>query len=282
MTIFKKLFDFFLFSSLYISVVAGFMVYQTYTLLLEQPVNLNFLAFVFFSTLCSYNFHWMLTPHSPYESERLKWRYRHKGFHLFFFITGLWGVVYYFLYLKSSGFWIGVSVLLTFLYSAPKIPYPPFQMLKKFAIGKTIFLALVWTYVTSVLPLLIEQTSINHKALLFWGGEFFFIYGICILFDYRDRQQDIADGIRSMITYFQEKGITRLFYFSGFLSGIFFLWTGQLGTEWTRVSLLLIPVLLLVSLFQLAKKNFSDYLYYFVLDGLMMLPGLLLWIMHCF
>ena len=45
---------------------------------------------------------------------------------------------------------------------------------------------------------------------------------------------------------------------------------------------LLTPALLLISLYKYAKRNFSDYLYYFVLDGLMMLSGLLLWLVSRF
>jgi hypothetical protein len=38
---------------------------------------------------------------------------------------------------------------------------------------------------------------------------------------------------------------------------------------------LLSPVFILVPLYPIAKKNFSDYLYYFVLDGLMMFSSIL-------
>lgn len=279
----KKLADIFLFSSLYISLVAVFMVFQTYTLLLEQPVNRPFLAFVFFSTVCSYNFHWMLTPHSVHPSARLNWSYQHKGLHLVLFLTGLsLSALLFYLYLTHYWRWICLAAILTFLYSAPKISLPPFLWLKKFAIGKTIFLALVWTYVTTALPLFIEHAAGKEKMLSYFLGEFFFIYAICILFDYRDRKDDIAEGIRSMITYFQDKGITRLFAMSVMLSAFFFLALWWLGMQWTWVILLLFPLILLVFLFPVAKKNYSDYLYYFILDGLMMLSGFVLWIMSHF
>jgi len=141
---------------------------------------------------------------------------------------------------------------------------------------------MVWTYVTSVLPLIIENIPWNERSILFCVGEFFFLYAICILFDYRDRQDDIADGIRSMITYFNEKGITVLFTVSVLLSTTFFLLLTRLGIHWSNFILLLIPLLIVSLLFNHAKKNFSDYLFYFVLDGLMMLSGLLLWIMNRF
>ncbi len=282
MTIQKKVFDFFLFSSLFIAVVAVVMVYHTYTLLIQQPTNPFFLAFVFFSTVSSYNFHWLLTPHSVNPSFRLSWSYNHKGYHLFLFISGSCLAIYLFFYLINDWFWIGIAALLTFLYSAPKISLAPFQWLKRFAIGKTIFLAMVWTYVTSVLPLIVENVSWSEKSILFCVGEFFFIYSICILFDYRDRQDDIADGIRSMITYFNEKGITILFIVSVLTSTTLFFLLTRLGIPWLNFILLLIPLLIVSMLFNHTKKSFSDYLFYFVLDGLMMLSGLLLWIMNRF
>jgi len=42
------------------------------------------------------------------------------------------------------------------------------------------------------------------------------------------------------------------------------------------IIILLLPGIITASLFSYAKKNFSDYLYYFVLDGMMMFSGLLM------
>jgi len=51
------------------------------------------------------------------------------------------------------------------------------------------------------------------------------------------------------------------------------------GSSLLSVIVLLIPGFILVLLYPYAKRNFSDYLYYFVLDGLMMLSGLLMLIL---
>lgn len=258
------------------------MVYQTYTLIIGKPVNLYFAAFVFFSTVCSYNFHWALTPHLLAPSHRLQWDEKHKSYHLVLSIAGLIGSIVCFFFLIEHWFYIGIATVFTFLYSAPKISFPPFLWLKKIAIGKTIFLAFAWTYVTSGLPILIEENGITTKDILFCISQFFFIYAICILFDFRDREEDKAEGIRSMITYFNEKGIDILFYIS---ISVFILLVFLLkyeGIEWINIVLLLIPAIILVSLYNHSKRNFSDYLYYFVLDGLMMLSALLLWLMNRF
>src|SRR5688572_25502767 len=257
------------------------MLYQTYALIIEKPVNIYLIAFVFFSTVCSYNFHWALTPNSIAPSHRLQWDRKHKSYHLLLSIVGLIGAGTFFFYFIDKWYYIIPSAILTFLYSAPKIPLPFFQLLKKVAIGKTIFLALIWAYVTAALPVLTED-AISKKAVLFVIGQFFFIYAICILFDFRDRDNDKADGIRSMITYFNEKGINILFIISVAVFIILSLLLRQTGIDWINILILLTPALLLISLYTYSKRNFSDYLYYFVLDGLMMLSGLLLWVVNRF
>jgi 4-hydroxybenzoate polyprenyltransferase len=278
---FKKIFDFFLFTSLFVSGCAVVMVYQTYALIINKPLNFHFAVFVFFSTICSYNFHWALTPNSIAPSQRLLWDEKHNRYHLLLSLLGLTGAAIFFFYFKEKWFYILPSAILTFLYSAPKIPYTVFQLLKKVAIGKTIFLAAIWTYVTAALPVLIEG-SFSEKAILFCIGQFFFIYAICILFDFRDKEDDKADGIRSMITYFNERGVNALFLISIGVFIILSLLLQRTGVAWPNILLLIFPSLLLIGLFNYSKRNFSDYLYYFVLDGLMMLSGLLLWIMNRF
>ena len=282
MTIQKKVFDFILFTSFYIAACSVLMLYQTYTLFIQKPIDFHYLAFVFFSTVSSYNLHWMLTPHSVNPSFRVNWSIRHKGYHLILFVTGLLLSIYFFTFFIHYWFWIGISAGLTFLYTAPKIPVSPFPLLKKLAFGKTFFLAFVWTYVTVILPMFIENTSWSEKSILFCLEQFFFIFSISILFDYRDRADDIADGIRSMIVYLNEKSINILFAISILLSASLLVLLLREGLSLTNFLFLLTPLLILSILYRHAKKNFSDYLYCFVLDGLLMLSGLMLWIMSWF
>jgi len=258
------------------------MVYQTYTLIIGKPVHPYFAIFVFFATVCSYNFHWALTPNSIAPSQRLQWDENHKNYHFLLSIAGLVGAIFCFFFLKEHWFFIGIASLLTFLYSAPKISFPPFQWLKKIAIGKTIFLAMTWTYVTAVLPILIEGHVEMGKVIFFCAGQFFFIYAICILFDFRDREDDKLDGIRSMITNFNERGIDILFAVSILFFFILCILLKYEGIQWHSLVILFIPALVLLSLYKYAKRNFSDYLYYIVLDGLMMFSGLILWVVNRF
>ncbi|MFT3935553.1 MAG: UbiA family prenyltransferase [Chitinophagaceae bacterium] len=272
----KSIFNFFLFSSLYIAFCAVVMVYQVHLLFPSVAIAPAFYVFVFFSTICSYNFHWWLTNHSATSSERLTWALQYKWLHLVLYFVGLIGAGISFVMIRQHWLWIAIGAFVTFLYSAPKIPQKIFIALRRIAVGKTIFLAFVWMYITTLLPVLISNTNWQHGFTWLACSRFFLIYAICILFDYRDREDDKADGIRSMITWFNERGIDNLFAGSLLLFLLFTTLLYRSGHSIFILILLLVPGILVAALYRYAKTHFSDYLYYFVLDGLMMLSGLLM------
>lgn len=255
------------------------MIYQTHYLFNTPGPGNSFYLFVFFSTTCSYNFHWFLTSHSVKPSQRIEWAQKHKYIHLVLFLVGLLGSGIFFFALIQHWHWLLLGAFITFLYTAPKIPHTLFKTLKKVAIGKTIFLSMVWTYVTTALPLLVTSTPFTTDTWLFIIGRFFMIYAICILFDYRDREDDKQDGIRSLITYLDEKGIDKLFFISLIVYGIATVLMLIYGHSLLVIFILLIPGLITALLYNYAKKNNSDIFYYFVLDGLMMLSSLIMLLM---
>jgi 4-hydroxybenzoate polyprenyltransferase len=269
-------FRFFVYSNLFIAFCAILMVNQTYDVLLHSPPDKYLLGFIFSATICSYSFHWYLTSQSLVDSPRIEWLKKHRIFHLIFFFIGLIGSSIFFFLLLPHWYWLAISAIITFLYSAPKIPHPWFRALRKVAIGKTIFLALVWMYVTTMLPLLIGGLHFTVPMILFAVGRFFFIYAICIMFDFRDRADDKATGIRSMVTWFSEKGVDRLFFASLVISVICTIILFHYGFSPAQIIVLLIPCIIAAAIYEYAKNNFSDYLYYFILDGLMMFSALLM------
>lgn len=276
----KKIFDFFLFSSIYIAICAVIMVRQVSLLFPQVDIPFVFYVFVFFSTVCSYNFHWYLTNRSATGSERLQWAVKYKSLHLLLYFIGLIGSIICFFMLRQHWFWIAFGAFVTFLYSAPKLPQKLFTGLRRIAIGKTIFLAFVWMYVTTLLPIFISGTAWQPGFAWLACSKFFLIYAICILFDYRDREDDKADGIRSMITWLDDRGIRYLFAVSIVLFAVFTTLLRTSGMPLPDIILLLTPGGIVALLYNDARRNFSDYLYYFVLDGLMMLSGLLLILLH--
>ena len=280
----KKLLQFFVYSNLFITGCAVLMVYQTSWLLLRQDPGYYLTGFVLFSTLCSYSFHWYLTADTVIPSERVIWLKKYRYVHTILFFIGLGGAGFFFYQLLPYWHWLLIAAFATFLYSAPKIPHPWFRLLRKVAIGKTIFLAFVWMYVTSVLPVVVTGTAWNTGFVLFAVSRFFLIYAICILFDYRDRQDDKAAGVRSLITYLGEKSISLLFHFSIiiFLACTLLLQLYLTGSNLTVIILLLIPGIITWSLYDYARRHFSDMLYYLVLDGLMAFSALLMLVFNYF
>ena len=250
------------------------MVWQTNRLLDLQPLP-DYLWFVFFSTICSYNFHWWLTPRHQSPASRLEWIPAYRHFQLVLMtVSGIAAAIFFFR-LWQFVHWIVPGVLLTFLYSAPKLPVKASSVLKRIAIGKTIYLSFVWTYVTTVLPLLIDGHYWEWSDLLFVFTRFFLIYAICIVFDFRDREQDKKEGIRSMITHFNERRIDLIFYLSlsiFFATALLLLYDFAILT----VSIIVLPGILMAIIYPYSKKSTSDYLYFFVLDGLMMLSALVM------
>ena len=271
----KKLFDFFVFSSLFIAGCAVLMVYQT-CFLFSIPFSWALAGFVFFGSVCSYNFHWYLTPPTVEQpTEKEVWNISNKKIHLVLFVIGLIGSAFFTFLLINHWFWLGVTAFVTFLYSAPKIPHPIFSYLRKIAVGKTIFLAFAWMHVTTLLPMVIELKTLSTQHVWFVINRFFYIYAICILFDYRDVEEDKRAGIKSLITYLNEKSINSLFWGSITVVILTLLLLLNYFSIAEMVALF-IPVIILSLLYYPSKKNFSDYLYYFILDGLMMLSAPLL------
>ena len=273
---FRRVFYFFVFSNLFIATCAALMVYQTCHLLLKTGPDIAFTCFVFFATICSYSFHWYLTPSTLEASPRITWLISYRYIHTVFFIIGLAGAIVAGSFVLPHWPWLVLAAVTTFLYSAPKIPHPWFKKLRKIAVGKTIFLAMTWMYVTTLLPLLISDHPWRTEFTLFAISRFFLIYAICVLFDYRDREYDKSIGIRSLITWMGERAIGLLFVlsllvFAGATAGMLFS-----GFSPLIVFILLIPGLITGGLYRYAINHSHDLLYYFILDGLMALSALTL------
>ena len=269
-SIIKSGWSFFIYSNLFIAGCAALMTAQSGILFGSGDHNPKLVLFVFFATLSSYSFHWYFTGPSVIHSPRLLWLQQNRWVHVLFFITGLAGsLILFFTAFTEYWLWIAAAVIATFLYSAPKIPNRYLQQLRKLALGKTIFLAAVWTYVTTVLPFLIQAAPWNTAHTLFTISRYFAVYMICILFDYRDRTDDKNAGIRSLITFMEPAGISRLFLFSFMMFMLATLGLYIQGITLVTVTSLLLPGFIVAALYRHATRDFGDMLYYFVLDGLM-------------
>ena len=74
----------------------------------------------------------------------------------------------------------------------------------------------------------------------------------------------------------QQPKVDNLFALSMALFAVFTMALYTAGIAAVAICILLIPGVIVGCLYSYAKRNFSDYLYYFVLDGLMMLSSLIM------
>ena len=281
---------FLIFSNLFIGSCAVLMAWHTGILLYGSSPSPVLLTFIFFATLVSYSFHWLLTqwdqlPLLPGEvvntgtfsgtvSSRLTWMATHRYVHPALLILASVAAAFAAVPLRDDWKWLLLLSFVTFLYSAPKIPFSLFRLLRRVAIGKTIFLSLVWTLVTVTLP----QVSMEHHqrvqptdltALLLFITRFGLIYAICILFDLRDVSDDRAVGIRSLITWLTPAEIRRLYYLMLIVSLVASLSLLLTGASSWQVLTLCVPVIIAGCIFRRASTSRSDMYFYGWLDGLM-------------
>lgn len=270
-TIFLRLL---VFSNIYIVVCSVVMSVQTF-LYFSLPINLPLIAFIASGTLCSYSMHWALPSSHNTLSQREQWSFARRRLLLVLFGAGFILSVYFFIELKQ--YWSGVLplVVLTFLYSSGKLPAGPFRYLRKYFFGKTIYLAAMWTLVTVYLPIMVSAGRWELHHCLFTGSRFFFLFAICILFDLRDREADSAGGIKSLITFLERSGIRKLYYSSLLISCLSAL-ALYYYVSVIPLLILLLPTAAAASVYSYSVQTRSELWFYFFLDGLMMLSGILI------
>jgi len=268
--------NFIIFGNFFIAFCAVLMAYQTQILFNSHNNQYNLLSFIFFACISSYCLHWYLTKPDNNSNTRNNWNQNDKNLLFILFLVSSPFVFYFTFHLKKYFLWLFLVGLLTFLYTAPKLPHPLFKNLKNIAIGKTIFLSLVWTMVTVMLPLAVAEKKMNWAIVVFFTNRFFLIYSICILFDWRDREQDRLNGIKSLITLLNPEKIFKLFYLSlitFFVTCISLYW---FDLNMKNIFFLIFPGVILLLLFKTSLNNNNDYFYYFLLDGLMAFSSLLI------
>ena len=84
-TAIKSVFNYFIFGNFFIALCAVVMFVQV-KYMFALNIDLYFIPFIFFSTLCSYSLHWWLTKHLNPASVRLDWTSQHKKFLIVLFV----------------------------------------------------------------------------------------------------------------------------------------------------------------------------------------------------
>jgi 4-hydroxybenzoate polyprenyltransferase len=266
--------------SIYIACCAVGLCFQT-NVLLHNRHNENLYGFIFFSTLCSYNFYWLLSKFY-FSDRKFNMLFISKQSTFFFiFLIAAFCTCYFVLQLALLIPYIIVGVFLTLLYSLPLWPFLFSKKLQHAGFIKTILLSLTWAYVTTFLPL-IDFCSNNSLPTLFvillFATRFFFMLLLCIIFDTRDISMDKINGLHSLATDVSKKKLRIILaavYFLHILFGLIFCFYYANIAQGIAFIFLCI-ILWLVYAQSLKTKNYV--FYYFVVDGLMLLSAMVTFI----
>jgi 4-hydroxybenzoate polyprenyltransferase len=268
-----KWLHFILSHSIFVSICAVAMAFQT-----DQLLNLHVSGFVygfiFFATLCSYNFYWILSRLSFAGTAAIPaiLKKQATGF-VILFISAAGSAFCLYLSDLPPGF-ILTAVLLTVLYSIPLLPVKFLQFTRRAGVLKTILLAFTWAYVTAFLPIQKNYWLLDGTEIFIITRRFLFMLMLCIIFDNRDKTVDKIRGLRSLATDLGPgvlKALVYIIFATLFLSNFLF---RDFGITWKQSLALQVSTVALLFVYFYATKKRSYLFYYFFVDGMMLFSAL--------
>ena len=259
--------------SIFIACCAAALCWQTNTLL-HISGSTDMYGFIFFSTLSSYNFYWLLSKF--YFSARkfnLLFLKKNISFFLLFIIAAA-GTLFFLSELKHICIYVIGAVMLTLLYSLPLWPFTFSKKLQKAGFLKTTLLSLTWAYVTTVIPAAVVLLDSFLPVLILFIARFFFMLLLCTIFDMRDIAVDKMHGLHSLATDVGKKKLSVIIIFIFFL----YLFAGLLVRfyfkENAQMVAFMITVAIVWAVYRLSLKSRDYIFYYFLVDGLMLISAL--------
>lgn len=267
-----KWLHFILSNSIFIAVCAVALCFQT-AILLHISLPGYLYIFIFFSTLCSYNFYWLLSAFS-FSGQPLWHVIKRYSSNAVFFALGFLGVLFSLPHIQKLIPVICIGVLLTILYTAPLLPFKIFRIARRAGLFKTFLLALTWAFVTVFIPY--QQAPSGNLITLFilFSNRFFFMLMLCIIFDARDTQIDEIRGLQSLTTIISPHNVNYIMYaifvayiINGIVLRIYY-------NEPMQIVALLLTGIVTAIVYFLSLKKQDYFFYYFLVDGLMLFSSL--------
>ena len=286
----KSIFDFLLFSNIFMSLCAVAQGLVTFYLIETKPV-LPVIGLLFTSTLGIYNFCILVTkPKNPDKSpyKRVRWFYEHYRLMVTFTMVSLLSLIplFFLMSMESRILLIFLSVI-SFLYSLPlfsldnqKFGFRNIPGLKQFLI------TLVWTMSTVLLPILEAQhyylTNISLRdTTILIAKRFLFIAALTVPFDIRDLFEDKQLGVKTVAVMWGEKN-AYLFcqiLLAGYIVLLFLFRINGFNPDFWALT---ITAVLTGWLIFKSKWEKNEYYYFFYLDGVLILQYLILLIFNRF
>lgn len=268
-----KWLHFILSHSIFVSICAVAMAFQT-DQLLNLHVSSYVYGFIFFATLCSYNFYWIMSRLSFAGTTAIPaiLKKQATGF-VILFISAAGSAFCLYRSDLTPGF-ILTAVLLTVLYAIPLLPVKFLQFTRRAGVLKTILLAFTWAYVTAFLPIQKDYWLLDGTEIFIITRRFLFMLMLCIIFDNRDKTVDKIRGLRSLATDLGPgvlKALVYIIFATLFFSNFLF---RDFGITWKQSMALQVSTVALLFVYFYAAKKRSYLFYYFFVDGMMLFSAL--------
>lgn len=231
-------------------------------------------AFVFFATLGSYNFHLLMGAWYA-EGGSLSILLKQHRVAAGFVVVAAIALLYLAPKLWHLWPYLLVAALATACYSLVLLPIAALAPLRRAGFAKTLLLALTWTFVTALLPLQNHIGNLRLLDMVLLLQRFFLMLQLCLLFDLRDTAIDKIKGLHSLATDMSPAAIQRLFYLLG---GAYLLASAFVAfwlNAYTVLAAYLCVQVTVIALCRVPLQKRGYFFYYFWVDGIMLLSGLL-------
>lgn len=260
----KHFLDFYINSSIHVALAVCGLTWVT-LLNFNVGVDLGFIFFIFFATITGYNFVKYFGLAKFHHRSLARWL---KVIQIFSFFCFL-GLGYFALKLKSETiFYFLILGVVTFLYAIPFLPKKVFidaGNLRAISGLKIYVIALVWTGVTVIIPLLNENYPIDNDFIIEAIQRYLYVIIAMLPFEIRDMKYDSL----KLSTIPQRIGIKNTKIIGFILIVVLFLLQFFKEEFWVNQAIILAVICLLLSLFLLfSKVNQNKYYSGFWVEGI--------------
>jgi hypothetical protein len=258
--------------SVFISFCAVALCFQT-DILLHTSSGIYIYGFIFFATLSSYNFYWLISKYS-FSTDRALPVFIKKHFsYLSMFSVAAIGMLYCIYFLPYLYWYVAVAIALTLLYSLPLWPFKFTAFARKAGFLKTTLLSFTWAYVTIIIPAIpVLHTEILPVISLF-AARFFFMLLLCIIFDMRDMAIDKIHTLHSLATDVSHRTLKIIIAIVFILYAFTGVWVRIYFKDNPQVIAFAITGIIVWIAYRFSFKKQGYFFYYFLVDGLMMVSA---------
>lgn len=274
----KSFVDFYIYSSLHISIGAALFSIELF-LLLDHKINLWFTGLVFSSTLFVYSLHRVIGLNklkSSLKTGRYLTIIKYKSHIVLYTLVSLVGLLFCLFQLEFKIWLLFIPAgLISILYTLPV--FGKGKRLRDFNFVKIILIAFVWAYIASFLPMYLMDSSNVPLTWISFIEKFVFLLLITLPFDVRDLEIDQSLGVKTLPAVLglpRTKSLINLLLILGcLLLGLIYFY------DWISLAnmqgLLAAYLLSLFAIYFVWNKR-ADYYYSGLLDGLLIVRGLII------